>query len=441
MTENALARSLRPRHIAMISIGGVVGAGFFIGASTPISVAGPGALLSYALAGLMTFLVNLMLRDIALRAPGHGSFVNQIRHALGGHAGFMTGWTYWLVWVTTLAIEIMAAAALLAPLVHLPFGLVEVLILGTMTATNLLAVQAYGELEYWFAMLKIAAIAVFILIGLGALFHGNGAMHQDVLGSGFVPHGWMALLAVIPAIVFSMSGSEVVTIAALESDAPDRNIAKATRAVALRVVGFYLCSVALILCLVPWSQVVPGQSPFLMVLNRLHVPFASGAMEIVIVSAMLSTLNSGLYATSRVLFELADVDDAPRHFMRLDPRTQAPRIAVLFSAAAALAISAVAIASPNAVFAFLLSATGALIIFHNALIVLTRIRLCGMGFTPVLTLILLMGALVAMALVAHTRHELALSTVTMMLMGGVALLRQLIGKAPRRVCSLPRPGR
>ncbi|GBQ82629.1 amino acid permease [Asaia krungthepensis] len=442
MTENALARSLRLRHIAMISIGGVVGAGFFIGASTPISVAGPGALLSYALAGLMTFLVNLMLRDIALRAPGHGSFVNQIRHALGGHAGFMTGWTYWLVWVTTLAIEIMAAAALLAPLVHLPFGAVEVIILTTMTAANLMAVQAYGEMEYWFAMLKIAAIALFIMIGLAAVFHGDGAIHQSFASpAGLVPHGWMALLAVIPAIVFSMSGSEVVTIAALESDAPDRNIAKATRAVALRVVGFYLCSVALILCLVPWSQIVPGESPFLLVLNRLHVPFASAAMEVVIVSAMLSTLNSGLYATSRVLFELADVDDAPAQFMRLDPRTQAPRIAVLFSAAAALAISAIAIASPNTVFAFLLSATGALIIFHNALIVLTRIRLCGMGATPLLTLVLLMGALVAMAMVAHTRHELALSTVTMMLTGCVALLRHLMGRAPRRVCSLSRPGR
>ncbi|UMM08047.1 amino acid permease [Gluconobacter frateurii] len=432
MKDTVLSQSLKPRHIAMISIGGVVGAGFFIGASAPISVAGPGALLSYAMSGLMTYLVNLMLRDVALSAPGHGSFVNQIRHALGGHAGFMTGWTYWLVWVTTLGIEIMAAASLLTPLVHLPYALVECIILAVMTGANLMAVRAYGEFEYWFSMLKVGAIAAFILIGVVTLFQGHTPVRQNVLGGGLLPHGWLALLAAIPAIMFSMSGSEVITIAALESETPDKNIAKATRSVGLRIVGFYLTSVALILCLVPWSSLTPGESPFLFVLNQLHIPFAGAAMEVVIVSAMLSTLNSGLYATSRILFELADVDDAPKVFMRLHPNTQSPRIAVLFSSAAALIIAAVAILSPNAVFAFLLSATGALIIFHNTLIVFTRVRLCGLGITPILTFLLLLGALIAMALVPHTRHELAISTFTMGIMLVIAIVRHFVGKAPSR---------
>jgi len=405
-----LARSLRLRHIAMISLGGVVGAGFFIGASTPIVTAGPGALVSYAAAGLMILLVNLCLRDMALRVPGHGSFVSQVRFALGVRAGFVAGWTYWLVWVTTLGIEVMASASLLAPVVGLPYWLVEVVVLAVMTAANLLAVRAYGEFEYWFAMIKIVAIAVFILIGLGHLLRGTTPVVANVLGSGgFLPHGWVALLAAVPAIVFSMSGSEVATLAALESDAPDRNIATATRSVALRIVGFYLVSVALILCLVPWTSLTAGQSPFLYVLNRLGVPYAGVAMEVVIVTAMLSTLNSGLYATSRVLFELAERRDAPGFFLRLEPRSQSPRRAVLVSALGALLVAATAIVSPGAVFAFLLSATGSFIIFDDILIVWARMRLCGVSAGPVVGLVLLLGTLGAMAMLPQSRHELAVS--------------------------------
>ncbi|MBE7728696.1 amino acid permease [Komagataeibacter sp. FXV3] len=427
MNSTPLAKSLRSRHIAMISIGGIIGAGFFIGASTPISIAGPASLLSYGMAGLLTFLINCMLRDIALHAPDRGSFVNHIRHTLGAPIGFMTGWIYWLVWVTTLGMESMALASLLAPVVHIPYGLIEFLILGFMTGANLLAVHVYGECEYWFSMLKIIAILVFIMIGVTILVQGHVPVWNNIASQGLLPHGTMAILAAVPSVIFSMAGTEVVTIAAGESDDPARNVASTARTVAFRIVAFYLTSIALILCLVPWNSLVAGQSPFLYTLRAMHVPFAGTAMEIVIVCAMLSTVNSGLYATSRVMFELAAVRDAPGCFMRLHPVTQAPWITVMFSASAALLIAITAIFSPDVVFAFLLNATGAFVIFLYFLIALCRIRACGFNLLSLLTILLLLCALVAMAQVEHTRHELETSVGMMVFVVVIAMARRAYG--------------
>ncbi|GBQ54387.1 amino acid ABC transporter [Komagataeibacter swingsii] len=434
MNPAPLARSLRSRHVAMISIGGIIGAGFFIGASTPISIAGPASLLSYAIAGLLTFLINCMLRDVALHAPDRGSFVNHIRHTLGAPIGFMTGWIYWLVWVTTLGMESMALASLLAPIMHIPYGLIEFLILAIMTAANLMAVHVYGEFEYWFSMLKIIAILVFIMIGVSLLVQGHVPVWRNVASQGLAPHGAMAILAAVPSIIFSMAGTEVVTIAAGESDDPARNVANTARTVAFRIIVFYLASVALILCLVPWTSLVAGQSPFLYTLNAIHVPFAGVAMEIVIVCAMLSTVNSGLYATSRVMFELAAVRDAPSSFMRLHPVTQAPWVTVLFSASAALLIAITAVFSPDVVFAFLLNATGAFVIFEYFFIVLCRIRVCGFTLLPLLTIVLLLCALVAMAQVEHTRHELETGAGMMGVVVIIAMARRAYG-------NFSRPGR
>lgn len=414
---SALAKSLRPRHITMISLGGVIGAGLFIGSSGAILTAGPSVLISYVLSGLIVFLVNIMLRDIALHAPGHGSFVNQIHFALGPLSGFVAGWVYWIVWVTTLGVEVIASASLLAPYVPLPYALIEILILAVMTAINLLSVKNYGEFEYWFAMIKVAAICSFVVIGCLLLGNRPVPVAQNVFGhGGLMPMGIFAFLAAIPTVLFSMTGSEIATIAALESDNPDRNIARITRTVALRLLAFYLTSIVLILCLIPWSDNIPGFSPFLMVLTRFHVPYASMIMTGVILSATLSTLNSGLYATSRVVYEMACRGDAPRVLQAMSPQAHLPRRAVLASSAVALLISATAIFSPGVMFAFLVATTGTFIMFYNVMIVCARLRLYRLSaWKGWLAITLLLGVLLSMLMTPETRHELAAGSIALIL--------------------------
>lgn len=413
----ALAKSLRPRHITMISLGGVIGAGLFIGSSGAILTAGPSVLVSYVLSGLIVFLVNIMLRDIALHAPGHGSFVNQIHFALGPLSGFVAGWVYWIVWVTTLGVEVIASASLLAPYVPLPYALIEILILAVMTAINLLSVKNYGEFEYWFAMIKVAAICSFVVIGCLLLGSRPVPVAQNVFGhGGLMPMGIFAFLAAIPTVLFSMTGSEIATIAALESDNPDRNIARITRTVALRLLVFYLTSIVLILCLIPWSDNIRGFSPFLMVLTRFHVPYASMIMTGVILSATLSTLNSGLYATSRVVYEMACRGDAPRVLQAMSPQAHLPRRAVLASSAVALLISATAIFSPGVMFAFLVATTGTFIMFYNVMIVCARLRLYRLSaWKGWLAITLLLGVLLSMLMTPETRHELAAGSIALIL--------------------------
>lgn len=409
MTEpDQLAQSLRTRHIVMIALGGVIGAGFFIGCSAALAMGGPAVIVSYILAGVLVWLVNSMMRDLASVTPGRASFLGQIRHALGDRFGFVAGWTYWLTWVTVIGVEAIAVASMLAPYVPVPYTVLELLILGAMTGVNLLSVKGYGEFEYWFSTIKVLAIVVFIGIGFWALGTHPVPVSDNLFAhGGLLPHGFMALLAVIPTVLFSMGGSEIATVAAVESDNTQRNIARATRTIPLRIGGFYLVTISLILCLVPWSDIVPGQSPFLLVLNLFHVPFAGLAMGIVILVAALSSLNSGIYVTSRILYELAESGDAPSMFLVMQPKTQLPRRALLASVGSAILVAATAVLSPGLIFAVLVSLTGGFMLFNNALLVLGRLKV--MPNKPAgayVALILISLAIVAMMIQPETRSQI-----------------------------------
>ncbi|WP_278368239.1 amino acid permease [Acetobacter orientalis] len=416
---------LKARHVSMISLGGVIGAGLFVGSGGAIATAGPSVLLSYLLAGGIMFLVNVMLRDIARAAPGRGSFIGQIKHALGPLAGFVAGWVYWLVWITALGVEVIAAATLIAPFVPLPFAAIELLILGSITAINLLSVRHYGEFEYWLAMIKIVAIISFIGVAVYLLAGQAMPVASNVFGhGGLAPNGYFAFLAAVPTALFSMTGSEVATIAALETDEPDRNIARVTRTVAVRLLLFYLTSLTLILCVMPWSDQVRGLSPFLAVLERFHVPYAASLMTIVILSATLSTLNSGLYATSRIILEMAHRGDMPRFFQATSTGGQLPRRAVIASACATLAISTLAVISPTLIFAFLVSIVGTCIMFYNSLIVWSRLRLCKtQAWKGWLTLVLLATALVAMLSMPDSRKELGVGAIALACLSAIGWLK------------------
>ncbi|MBB2161259.1 amino acid permease [Gluconacetobacter sacchari] len=414
----------------MISLGGVMGAGFFIGASGAIAMAGPAVLLSYAFAGILIYFVNLILCDLLGRTPHRGSFVSQVGHILGPRCGFVMGWTYLLVWVTTLAAEIMAAASLLAPLVPLPYWLLELLVLGSMTVLNLASVRGYGEIEYGLSFTKVAAVLVFLGIGATALARGHHVAHAAFLDGGLFPHGAVAMLSAVPVVVFSMAGTEIGTIAALDSDRPQQNIARIARTIAIRLLGFYLSSVAVILCILPWRTVVPGHSPFLQVLGALHIPFADGMMTIVILAAVLSTLNSGLYASSRILRDVALAGNAPASLRATGAASGIPHRAVLWVAASSAAVAASAILSPTLVFSFLISVVGVFIIAGNMMVVVARLCLVPDGRRSArFTLAGLAAVLVAMAVDPHARHELALGSIAI---GGIFLLECIVSARRRR---------
>lgn len=378
-----LAHTLRSRHVTMISFGGIIGAGLFVGSSAAIGVAGPAVVLSYAGSGLLIFLIMRMLGEMAVARPGHGSFAEYATLGLGHWAGFLTGWLYAYFWIITVGVETIAGAKLLQPWLAaaglgVPVWALGLVLISVMTLTNLMSVKAYGEFEFWFSLLKVSAIVVFIAVGLAfILFFGPGlsASWANLTShGGLMPKGAGAVLAAVPVTIFSLVGSEVATLAASESDDPARNVARASRTVALRIVVFYVLAIAIIVAVVPWNTLTPAYSPFITALETMHIPGAAPAMSVVAIVAVLSCLNSGLYITSRMLYELARNGNAPGAFADIAGNSVPVRGILIGSAAGYLAAIA-AIWSPNVVFLFLINTSGAIILFIYMIVAYGQIRM------------------------------------------------------------------
>src|SRR5215471_2570917 len=314
--QNELSRSLRPRHVSMITIGGIIGAGLFVGSSVAIAAAGPAIIVSYVLTGLLILLVMRMLGEMAVEMPQVRSFTEFTRAALGNWAGFSIGWLYWYFWAIVIPVEAIAGAGIIQRWLPLPMWEIGTALMLAMTFVNLLSARAYGEFEFWFASIKVAAIVTFIIV-VGAYVLGyrspTGPTFSNLAAyGGFAPKGGFAVLASVTTVIWSMMGAEVVTIAAAESPEPARAIAKMTSTIISRILIFYVLSIFVITCVVPWNRVVSGQSPFTLALDQIHFPYASTFMAAVILTAVLSCLNSSFYVASRVLFVLASRGDAPR---------------------------------------------------------------------------------------------------------------------------------
>ena len=417
----------------MIALGGVIGAGLFVGSGAAIVSAGPAVVASYAIAGTLAVIVMRMLGEMAVARPGLGSFNAYVRAALGPRAGFLSGWLYWYFWIIAVGAETIAGATLLAEWIALPVPVLGLLLVSLLTAANLFSVRSFGEFEFWFSLLKVVAIVAFIIVAGGFLgLHRAGAM-QTLLGhGGLAPKGWLAVLGAIPTVIFSLTGTEIASIAAAESDDPAGNVAKASRTVALRTTVFYVLAVALIVAVVPWSSLQSGHSPFVAAMATIGIPRAAGLMQAVILVAVLSCLNSGIYVTSRVLRELAEHGDAPRALVALD-RRQVPTRAILLAAAAGYVAAIASIASPGIVFAFLLDTSGALVLFVYVLIALAQIRAredaCGsfrMWLFPWLSWATIGGiatVFVAMAMLPDARLEFVASAASLSF---VALMARIV---------------
>jgi AAT family amino acid transporter/GABA permease len=378
-----LSRTLRGRHLMMISIGGIVGGGLFVGSSTSIRAAGPAAFLSYALTGLIILLIMRMLSEMAASSPHSRSFTEYARAGLGNGAGFVTGWLYWYVWVMTVPIEAIAGATILQrwiPLSQFQLGLG---LMGVMTIVNLQSARSYAEFEFWFASIKVAAIIAFIALAASYAFGWTaplvGGMHHSTFANltdhgGFAPHGWIAVMAAVPTAFFSMTGAEITTIAAVESAHSSTAVARMSSLVIWRIVFFYVVSLFFIVSVSAWSDVRSGESPFTLALTTMRIPWADTIMSFIILTAVLSCLNSAFYVSSRILFVLAAHADAPASMIRLNIR-RVPVGSVLAGSAAGFLGIVLATKAPQQIFDFLVSSTGAVVIFVYIITASAQIKL------------------------------------------------------------------
>ncbi|KEF06065.1 MULTISPECIES: amino acid permease [Streptomyces] len=375
-----LSAGLKQRHLTMLGLGGVIGAGLFVGSGAGIAVAGPGIVLSYLIAGALAMLIMRMLGEMSSAMPASGAFSVHAERALGRWAGFSVGWLYWFLLVVVLAVEATGAAQIAngwVPAVP-QWGWVLIFML-VFTAANLTAVKSFGEFEFWFATLKVAAIVLFLVLSLLAIF---GVLPDtDPVGlsnltgqGGFLPNGWQGVVSGVLAVAFAFGGLEVVTIAAAESDDPARNVARAVRSAVWRILFFYVGSMLVVVTLLPWSSMQPGKSPYVAVLDSIGVPGAGQIMNVVVFVALLSALNANLYGSSRMVFSLAERGEAPRSLLKVTAGG-VPRRAVLSSVAFGFVSVLLNLLWPDTVFLYMLNSVGAVLLFVWGLIAVSQLRL------------------------------------------------------------------
>jgi GABA permease len=420
-----LSQGLSQRQLTMIAIGGVIGAGFFVGSGVVIRTAGPAAFLTYALCGVLIIMVMRMLGEMATANPSTGSFADYARDALGGWAGFSVGWLYWYYWVIVVGFEAVAGAKVFNYWVKAPLWLVALILMLTMAVTNLFSVSSFGEFEFWFAGIKVATIVVFLGLGTAFVFGLWPGRHRDFSNltshGGFLPHGVGGVFGAIVVVIFSMVGAEVATIAAGETPNPERAIQRATNAVAARIAIFFVGSVLLLVVILPWSSVEIGASPYVAALKHMGIRGADHIMNAVVLTAVLSCLNSGLYTSSRMLFVLATRREAPARLLKVS-RRGVPYLAIVCSSVVGFLCVIMAGVAPGTVFLFLLNSSGAIVLFVYLLIALSEIVLrfktppeklrVKMWFFPVLsilTLAAMIGVLVQMAFDSNARGQFWLS--------------------------------
>lgn len=384
-SNQSLKSALKPRHVQMMALGGVIGMGLFVGSSVVIQSAGPAAILSFLITGVLIILVMRMLGELATASPVSGSFYAYARHAfqdspyLSRLAGFMTGWMYWYFWVIVIALEAIVGAKLFAYwLPDTPQWIVSLVLLALLTATNLFSVKSFGEFEFWFSSIKVAAIGLFIFLCSLYMFglwpnHQAAGFGELLNHGGFMPNGWGPVLSGAVAATGFYFGAEIVTIAAAETKDPEKSVAKATQSVISRVLIFYVCSILLVVCIVPWDSAEIA-TPYVSALKVLNIPFVADIMNVVILVAVLSCLNSGVYAASRMLFALTQNGDAPRSLTKLS-KNGVPIRAILFSTLFGYFSILASYFSPNAVFPFLVESYGTVALFVYIVIAFSQIRL------------------------------------------------------------------
>ncbi|MFK0375143.1 amino acid permease [Pandoraea sp. NPDC090278] len=366
MQQNSLSQSLKQRHITMIALGGVIGAGLFVGSGAIIATAGPAAILSYLVGGLIVTFVMFMLGEMASRNPDAGSFSTYASTYLGEWAGFAVGWLYWFKSLMTITIEAILLGAILNEfLPWLPVWGGAVVMLMTLIVSNAYSVRSFGEAEYWLSFAKVATIVIFMLFGLSILLGFQAKIPApgfvNLTGNGgFMPNGLSPVIAGIMVVIFSLGGSEIAAVAAGESENPRQNVVRAIRSVIFRVLVFYIGSVSIIILCLPWTDKANLASPYVSLFSMAGFPNAALAMKAVLFVSFMSVMNSFLFSNSRMLYSLSQRGYAPPMFARTNARG-VPINALAFSFAICLGILAVHFVSGGDLFLMLAKSSGAFV--------------------------------------------------------------------------------
>ncbi|MFD4994574.1 amino acid permease [Streptomyces buecherae] len=375
-----LGHGLKQRHLSMIALGGVIGAGLFVGSGAGIRAAGPAIVLAYAASGLLVMLVMRMLGEMAAANPASGSFSVHAERSLGPWAGFTAGWMFWMLLCVAVAAEAIGAADIMVGwFPDTESWMWVALFMVVFTGTNLAAVSNFGEFEFWFAALKVAAIAAFLILGVLAIMGalpGTDAPGTDNLtgDGGFLPNGVDGLVVGLLASVFAFGGLETVTIAAAESEHPRKGVAKAVRTAMWRIGLFYVGSMLVIVTLIPWDDMaVVNDGPYVAVLNHIDIPAAGDTMNVIVLIALLSAMNANIYGASRMAFSLVARDQGPRFLKTVSNRV--PRRAVVASAAFGFLAVLFNYWWPETIFKWLLNMVGAAVLVVWGFIAAAQLRM------------------------------------------------------------------
>lgn len=365
-----LARNLANRHLQLIAIGGAIGTGLFMGSGKTISLAGPSILLVYAIIGFMLFFVMRALGEILLSNLEYRSFADFAGDYLGPWAQFFTGWTYWLCWIVTGVADVVAVAGYVsfwAP--ELALWIPALGLIATLLLLNLPSVRNFGEIEFWFALIKIVAILALIVTGAIMLTTGFTLPSGDKASvshlwdhGGFFPNGFVGFVAGFQIAVFAFVGIELVGTAAAEAEDPERNLPRAINSIPLRVALFYLGALFVIVTVIPWNQVDPSRSPFVAMFSLAGLGIAAHVVNFVVLTSATSSANSGIYSTSRMIYGLATAKLAPQALGKLNKR-QVPVNALFFSCVFLLSGVVLLYAGSSIIEAFTLVTTISAILF------------------------------------------------------------------------------
>lgn len=379
-TSPALRRGLRARHIQLIAIGGTIGVGLFLGSAHAIRVAGPALILSYAFVGVVIFFIVRALGELMTYRPVSGTFAAYAEEFLGPFAGFVTGWSYWFMWIVVAMAELTAVGIYVNYwFPAIPQWASALAGLSVLYGLNLLAVRVFGEVEFWFALIKVVTIVGLILTGLFIITFGVGALGPTASFSnlwndgGFFPFGFAAALQTIQMVTFAYAGIEMIGVTAGEAENPTVVLPRATNRIILRIMLFYIGSLIIILSLVPWHQLKEDVSPFVYLFEKMGLPAAASVINLVVITAALSSCNSGVFTTGRMLFSLGERGHAPRMFQALN-RRRLPAAGIHASAAVMLLGVGLNYLVPKSTFVWLTSITLVGSIWTWAMIMICHLR-------------------------------------------------------------------
>lgn len=417
-----LKRDLKNRHIQMIALGGAIGTGLFYGSSQAIGLAGPSVLLAYLIGGGIIFLIVRALGEMSVDTPVSGAFSHYANQNWSQRAGFVSGWNYWFNYIAVSMVELAVVGSFVNYwLPDVPAWTSAAVFLVLITVINLIGVRAFGEFEFWFTIVKVGAVIGMIV--LGSIVVAFGINNSTDLPTpsfanlfndgGFFPFGLSGMLAVLVVVMFSFGGTELIGITAGEAENPKRTIPRAINQVIPRILIFYIGALAVVMAVVPWASLDGQTSPFVQIFDRVGIPGAAHILNLVVLTAVISVYNSGLYANGRMLYSLARQGNAPAYLRKIS-QSGIPIAGVLTSSAVTVLAVVVVFLWPDFAFRYLMSIALIAAIINWSMIVITQMkfrrrigpagvakleyRLPLARFAPWIILVFLAGVVVLMAL-------------------------------------------